>query len=211
MNNSGKRIQKERIMGKSRKTLISHLLLMLTTVTTAQTIEQPKSCEFKDAGLQFQSRLVREKGVLSGYEVRIRNTGAKDIQVFQYPELPYEAAEASIYEIPPDRSRRTKVSADVRLYPMHGPIESQQKWFRGPLRVGETKVVSVSLESSFRNGYLPRNDNLYDFRISFFFAAFPSDDSSSESANLFRKIRSEIGFSGCLSFSDVRLSEPSGR
>jgi len=176
-----------------------------------QAVEKPKSCEFKEAGLRFQSKLIRSQDVLIGYEVKIKNIGEKVLSGFEHPLLAQEAAYATIYESPPGRGSRSIVSAPLRIYPMHVSPEMQQKRFLGPLRIGEEKTFFVKIEEAFRDGYPGKVDYSYDFRIGFDFMAKPSDIPYSEAVSRYSSISSRISFSGCLSFSDVRLNEPSGK
>lgn len=187
------------------------LLSGASSIADAQTAEKTKSCEFKDVGLQFESKLIRSQKILVGYEVKIKNVGVKNLLGFEHPLLPGEVAYANIYEIPPDRSRRTLVSAPLRIYPMHAPPEMQQRRFSGQLGVGEEKSFFVKMEDAFRDGYVGKFDYLYDLRIGINFTVRPPDVPYAEAASRYGAVESKVAFGGCLSFSDVRLSEPSGR
>lgn len=180
-------------------------------LTFSQSTESSKSCDFKEVGLHFESRLIRNQKILVGYEVKIKNVGEKSLIGFEHPVLPKEAAYSNIYEIPPDRSRRTSVNTPLRIYPMHVPPEKQQKRFIGPLHAGEEKTFFVKMEEVFRDGYIGRPDHFYDLRIGIDFVVRPPDISYTEIASRYGAVQAEIAFGGCLSYASVRLTEPSGK
>jgi hypothetical protein len=187
------------------------LLGALSGSSWAQTAESPKTCEFKEAGLRFQSRLVRNNGVLVGYEVTMKNTGSKDLLGLSEPALAYEMASALIYEVPLDRSKRTRVSSDRKIYLVDGPLETAQKRLNGQLNVGETKNYFVKTDAVLKTGYRMKADYVYDINIGIEFLFFPPDMSFEQAASFYGAIGSQIRFGHCLSYKDVKLNEVSGK
>jgi len=195
----------------SKALAVLWLYFGLSPFASARLIESPKTCEFKEAGLLFQSQLLRSDGVLTGYELTMKNTGSKDLLGFEHPMLAHEVAQAFIYEVPLDRSRRTLVSAELTIYPMHGPFEVRQRRFQGRLGPGESKTFVVKIQDALKPGYQMRFDYVYDMRISADFVVRPPEMSFDDAANFHGAIGSKIAFGGCLSYTGVKLNEPSGK
>jgi hypothetical protein len=187
------------------------MLLLLSNSATAQEAETPKTCEFKEANLLFQSRLIRTKGVLTGYEVTMKNTGAKALLGMNVPLLDHEMAHASIFENASELTKRHIVSVDIKAYLVDGPPEMAQKRYKGDLRAGETKKYLVKLEDVLKVGYSMKVDSTYDLLIGIDVGFYPPDKSFKDAAAIYSPISSKIAFGGCLSYKDVKLNEVSGK
>lgn len=195
--------------------LIISALLTLSNTATAQEAEASKTCEFKDANLLFQSRLIRNKGVLTGYEVSIKNTGQETLQGLNTPLLNNEVAFVMISEKPNEtnklKDKLNIVSVDLKVYPMHGRPETAQKRYKGDLSAGEVKKYQVKLDDVLKPDYRMNADSIYDFFISFNFGFYPPHKSFEAAAAWHAPIRAEIRYSDCLAFKNVKLNEISGK
>jgi len=183
------------------KTLSLILSLTLSASVLSQTEETEKSCDFPEVGLHYTGALLRKNGALIGYEMTVRNKGAKDLNL-EHPELTHEAADAIIFESQKEKNSRIQIDAEF-LYQMHGPIEKQQKWFRGQLKRGESKKFAVNILDALRKDRVVREGYTYDIRIlsALFFRA-PGAEKDASIAR-FEEAKSRMNFSKCLEFTGV--------
>lgn len=185
------------------------LSVLMIRPASAQSPEIAKSCEFKAVGLKFESRLLRSQGTLAGYELSVKNSGDKELNL-EHPANSFEAADATIFETSADGKRRTRVDAEF-FYPMHGPIEGQQKWFRGKLKAGERKIFTVAISDALKKNYVLSTESAYDISIRSVLYLESDQIAKEESRRIFGDIRSEINFSDCLGYVGVKFNQPGGR
>lgn len=180
------------------------LALWVTLGPLASTAnETPRNCDFTAEGLSFTSRLIREKGTLIGYEMAVRNRSSKDLYL-DHPELAHEAADVTIFEVPEPGGERLRIDEEF-LYPMHGPVETQQKWYRGILKSNDQKIFKVFFKDALKNGNTLREGYIYDIRIRSVLYFRSAKDSYDAPRDEFEKIRNRINFGGCLSYLAVKL------
>lgn len=168
--------------------------------SNAQALDRRPVCKLVEAGLEFNAQLLRTRGLLTGYELRIENKSKLPV-AFDRPALDAEAAGVIVFE----KSAATlgdQIGRE-RIYPMHGPADQQQRWALGRIVPGGRMTLRVNMSDALEVGMRIVPTTRYDIHINPVMYFQPRGGYDEAATRVLAKALAKMSYSNCLSWFDV--------